>query len=231
MTARYALTSPIEALRAAFRFDGGVPYPPRYNIAPTQPVAIIRLRPGLEATGERDLALVRWGLLPSWVKDPATFAPLVNARAESLLDKPSYRGAIRHRRCLVPADGFYVWTGETGDKTPYLLRPVAPGPMALAGVAEHWLGADGSELETMAIVTVPAKGALRRLTERGPVLLEASARDAWLDVRGTSHEAAVRLLQAPIDGFLDPVAIGLAVNNPRNEGPDVQRPAAGAADR
>jgi putative SOS response-associated peptidase YedK len=224
MATRYALTTPIEPLRTLLKFQGGVPYPPRYNIAPLQPVAIVRLRPGLEASGERELALVRWGLLPGWVKDPATFAPLMTARAESLLEKPSYRGAIRHRRCLVPADAFYVWTGAAGDKTPWLLKPVAVGPFAFAGIADHWLGADGSEIETMAIVTVPAKGAARRHMDRAPVILAPSATDAWVDVRGTDPGDACDLLVPPADGALDVTEIGREINNPHNDGPHLHTP-------
>jgi len=105
MCSRYSLTSPPEAVRSYFGYSNEAMFPPRYNIAPTQPVAIVIEPPG----GKRELILVRWGLIPSWVKDPAQYATLINARSETAAEKPSFRGAMRHRRCLVPADGFYEW--------------------------------------------------------------------------------------------------------------------------
>ena len=120
MCSRYSLTSPHEAVRAIFRTERGHDYPPRYNIAPTQPVAIIRIG----ADHKRELALVRWGLIPGWVKDPREFTTLLNARSETVLEKPSFKNAMRHRRCIVPADGFYEWTGKTGHKA----APPDPSP-------------------------------------------------------------------------------------------------------
>jgi len=158
MCSRYSLTSPPEAVRAYFRCDNEAVFPPRYNIAPSQPVAIVRNKP----QGGREMALVRWGLIPAWVKDPRAFKMLINARAESAVDKPSFRAAMRHRRCLIPADGFYEWKGAPGAKRPHLVKPRAGGPMALAGIFENWLGADGSEIETVAILTVAAMPQCRR---------------------------------------------------------------------
>jgi putative SOS response-associated peptidase YedK len=215
MTSRYSLTSPIEELRTAFRFDGGVPFPPRFNIAPTQPVAIIRLRPGVEARGARELALVRWGLIPHWVKDPGDFATLVTARAETVLEKPSFKTPMRHRRCIVPADAYYEWTGKPGAKTPHVIRPKPGGPMAppmaLAALWEHWLGRDGSEMETMALVTVAANA-------------QVAVVDHWLDVRGTNEVAAAPLLRPFAGDVLEMFEVDPAVNNPRADGPELQTP-------
>jgi len=221
MCSRYSLTSPPEAVRAYFRYDNEAVFPPRYNIAPSQPVAIVRTTP----KGGRELALVRWGLIPAWVKDPREFRMMINARAETAADKPSFRAAMRHRRCLVPTDGFYEWTGASGAKRPFLVRPAAGAPMAMAGIYEHWQGADGSELESMAILTVAANEAMSAVHERMPAILAPEHFDAWLDCSsGSSLEAATLLVPAP-EELLELVEVSRKLNNPRNEGPEVQEPA------
>ena len=135
-------------------------FPPRYNVAPTQPIPIVRL-----AEGKRSFALMRWGLLPSWVKDPKTFPLLINARGESVLEKPAFRNAMQRRRCLIPTDGFYEWqaaqaaAAERGSLTSFApsgtLQAQAP-PLAFAGLWETWIGPNGEELDTAAIVTTAA---------------------------------------------------------------------------
>ncbi len=190
MCSRYNLTSPPQAVRTYFSHGGGHDFPPRPNIAPTQPVVIVRN----DRSGARELTLVRWGLLPPWVKDPREFATLVNARSETIIDKPSFRGAIRHKRCLVPADGFYEWTGPKGAKRPFLVRPKTVGLMGLAGVYEQRLGADGSEMETMAILTCAANAFMQPLHDRMPVILDPRDFDLWLDCRPGSAEGIAGLL-------------------------------------
>ncbi len=220
MCSRYSLTSPPEAVRSYFRYDNEAVFPPRYNIAPSQPVAIVRNTP----RGGRELALVRWGLIPSWVKDPREFKILINARAETAADKPSFRAALRHRRCLVPTDGFYEWTGAPGAKRPHLVRPRGKGLMAMAAIFEHWQGADGSELESMAVLTVAANRAMSALHDRMPAIIAPEHIDVWLDCRsGTTEEVAALLLPAPEDA-LDILEVSRKLNNPRNEGPEVQEP-------
>ena len=123
-------------------------FPPRYNVAPTQPIAIVRL-----VDGKRQFALVRWGLLPSWVKDPKTFTLLINARGESVTEKPAFRAAMKRRRCLIPADGFYEWQAAGARKQPFYVRAKSGAPLAFAGLWETWTGPNGEELETAAIVT------------------------------------------------------------------------------
>lgn len=135
---------------------------------------------------------------------------LINARAETAADKPSFRAAMRHRRCLIPADGFYEWTGAAGAKRPHLIRPRAGGPMPLAGIFENWLGADGSEIETVAILTVAANAAMSVLHDRMPAIIAPEHFDAWLDCRpGTSGEAAELLPPAPED-YLDIIEVSRA---------------------
>ena len=221
MCSRYSLTSPPEAVRSYFKHRQTEGFPPRYNIAPTQPVHIVHLG----HTGERELRLVRWGLLPPWVKDPSTFGLLTNARAETITEKPSFKGAIRHKRCLVPADGFYEWTGPKGDKRPHLIsRKTASADgsmMAFAGLHETWGGADGSELETMAIITVAANATVAAIHDRMPALLKPSQFDAWLNCRSVDVEAAVSMLSPADNDLLQIREINPALNNSRNEGPEL----------
>lgn len=220
MCSRYNLVSPPEAIRALFGLGPFEPFPPRYNIAPTQPVAIVRT----SLRGEPELALVRWGLVPSWVKDPREYSLLVNARLETAAEKPSFRGSLRHRRCLVPADGFYEWSGRRGDRIPHLIRLHKGGPMVFAGLWEHWLGADGSEVETMAILTRPADGPVRQIHDRMPVIVSPDQFSAWLDCRsGSAVEVLASLVPLAGEG-LDVVEIGTAINDVRHEGPRLIEP-------
>jgi putative SOS response-associated peptidase YedK len=217
MCSRYSLTSPPEAVRSYFRHRQTEGFPPRYNIAPTQPVHIIHIG----HTGERELRLVRWGLLPPWVKDPSTFGLLTNARAETIAEKPSFKGAIRHKRCLVPADGFYEWTGPAGRKQPHLISPKAGGPMAFAGLHEMWGGGDGSELETTAIITVAANETVSAIHDRMPAILQPSQFEAWLNCRDVDVGAAVSMLTPAPDDLLEIREINPALNNYSNEGPEL----------
>ena len=167
MCARYVITSPAAAVRALFAYDELPNFPPRYNVAPTQPIPIVRL-----LDGKRSYALVRWGFLPAWVKDPRTFSLLINARGESVLHKPAFRNAMRRRRCLIPADGFYEWS-DGAPRQPYFVRPKAGGPIAFAGLWETWTGPNGEEVDTAAIVTTPANRSLAAIHDRMPVIVHA----------------------------------------------------------
>jgi putative SOS response-associated peptidase YedK len=214
MCSRYSLTSPAEAVRAYFGYRNSAEFPPRYNIAPTQPVGIVRLN----QRAEREFVLVRWGLLPPWVKD-------LNARSETAAEKPSFRGAMRHRRCLVPADGFYEWTGKPGAKRPHFIRPKGGGVMGFAGLWEHWLGADGCELETMAILTTQANATMSAIHDRMPVILQPSQFEMWVDCRDGSAAGIEDFLRPAADDLLEIIEVNPKVNNSRNEGPDLQVPA------
>ena len=186
MCGRYLITSAPEAFRRLFRYRAQPNFPPRYNVAPTQPVPIVRL-----VDGKRQFALVRWGLIPPWVKDPQRFSLLLNARCESVHDKPAFRNAMRRRRCLVPADGFYAWKEEGGRKRPYCLRPRHEGPIAFAGLWETWMGPNGEEMETAIIVTTAATGeALAKALSEG-LARAASAIDS-----GTSAALLARWVDA-----------------------------------
>lgn len=223
MCSRYSLTSPHEAVRAHFRYAASEVFPPRFNIAPTQPALVV----ALDAERERAPLLVRWGLIPSWVKDPASFTTLINARAETVLEKPSFRAAMRHRRCLVPADGFYEWTGPAGRKQPHLIRPKRTegtepaAPIAFAGLWEHWLGADGSEMLSMAILTTAANATVAAIHDRMPVILAPAVHETWLDVSGhEAREVAALLVPAP-DDLLEVIPMSKDLRHPVEPKPDL----------
>lgn len=214
MCGRYAITSAPEAVRRLFRYVEQPNFPSRYNIAPTQPVPIVRM-----VNGERRFALVRWGLIPSWVKDPKTFTLLINARGESVTDKPAFRAAMRRRRCLFPADGFYEWKTEGGRKRPFFARLASGGPMAFAGLWEAWTGPNGEEMETAAIVTTGANRTLSAIHHRAPVIVPPEAFDLWLDCDKVDGKTAAALITPAPEGLLEVYEVSPAVNRIANDSP------------
>jgi putative SOS response-associated peptidase YedK len=194
--------------------------PARYNVAPTQPIPIV-----IEEAGARRLMLVRWGFMPSWVKDPAAFALLINARAESLRDKAAFRNAVRRRRCLVPADGFYEWQRQGQRKQPYFLKGRDGEPLAFAGLWETWSGPNGEEVDTAAIVTVAASADLAVIHHRMPAILPPEAFAPWLDCAAVEAPAAVALLKPAPEGLLEAVAVSGEVNRAGADHPSLIAPA------
>lgn len=220
MCSRYSLTSPPEAVRAYFGYRDTPNFPARYNIAPTQPVAVV----ALDREGTRCFRLMRWGLLPPFVEDPKQFPTLINARSEEVLDKPSFRHAMRFRRCLVPADGFYEWTGPKGKRRPFLLSPRNAGLIALAGIYERWRDQPGNEIDTVAILTCAANSTLAPLHDRMPVVLPREHFEAWLDVKGTAAESAARLLQPAPDDLFEATEMHPKINDSKRDEPGIQEP-------
>jgi putative SOS response-associated peptidase YedK len=221
MCGRYSITTAPEAMRALFRYGEQPNFPPRYNIAPTQPVPIVRL-----VEGQRQFALVRWGLIPPWVKDPKTFSLLINARCESVLDKPAFRNAMRRRRCLFPADGFYEWKRVGDRKRPYYVRLRSHTPMAFAGLWETWTGPNGEEMETAAIITTPANRVLNPIHDRMPAVLSLDAFDFWLDSGRVDALTAAALLVPARDDLFEFHEISTAVNRVANDSPALIAPVA-----
>ena len=217
MCSRYSLTAPPEAVRHLFGYESLESFPPRYNIAPTEPVLTVLNG----TTGAREPRLMRWGLIPSWVKDPRQFSTLINARAETAAEKPSFRGPLRHRRCLIPATGFYEWTGKPRAKIPHLCTLKSRAPFALAGLWDHWLGADGSEIDTVAILTVAANADMQQVHDRMPLFVAEPEFDAWLDCRTGSADGILHLLQPFSAGLLDITQVSPRINNSRLEGPQL----------
>jgi putative SOS response-associated peptidase YedK len=201
-------------------------FPPRYNIAPTQPIVMVmqgpRSEPGSNLPSRMSM-LVRWGLIPSWVKDVKTFPLLLNARSESVLEKNSFKAAIRHRRTLIPASGFYEWkrTGEKKSQA-YLVRPRHGGALAFAGVMENYLAPDGSEIDTGAILTTESNSAFMPIHDRMPVVIKPKDYDRWLDCRTYEPREVVDLFAAVDDDYFVAIPISDKVNKVANNTPDIQ---------
>ncbi|MGH6866915.1 MAG: SOS response-associated peptidase [Methyloceanibacter sp.] len=220
MCSRYNLTSPPEAVRAYFGYADTPNFPARYNVAPTQPIAVV----ARDRDGVRRFRLMRWGLLPSFVKDPKKFPTLINARSEEVLTKASFRNAMRWRRCLIPADGFYEWTGPKRKRRPFLLRPREPHLIAFAGLYERWRDPEAGEIDTVTILTCPANGTVAPLHDRMPVVLAPESFEAWLDVEGTAAQAAVEVLQPAPDNLFETIELDPKINDSRKDEPGIQEP-------
>jgi putative SOS response-associated peptidase YedK len=188
-------------------------------VAPTQPIPVVRLN-----EGKRQFALVRWGLIPAWVKDPRAFSLLINARADSVIDKPAFRNAMKRRRCLIPADGFYEWKEEGGRKRPHIVRPKDGGPIAFAGLWECWIGPNGEEMETASIITTDASASLHYIHHRMPVIVPPEAFDFWLDCANVDALTAAAVLTPTPDGLMEAYEISTAVNRVANDSPDLLEP-------
>lgn len=212
MCGRFVITTAPEALRQVFGYVEQPNFPARYNVAPTQPVPVVIME-----NGARHFRLMRWGLLPSWVKDPRQFTLLINARAETVQEKPAFRNAIRRRRCLVPADGYYEWHTSDGRKQPYFIHSRAGGPIGFAGLAETWMGPNGEELDTVAIITAAASTGMSVLHHRVPVTIAPDDFAQWLDCRADNATNVMTLLRAPEDGAFMWHPVSTAVNKPAND--------------
>jgi putative SOS response-associated peptidase YedK len=231
MCGRYAITLPPEAVRAYFAYRETPNFPPRYNIAPTQPIPVVIAEPR-SAGGVRHFQLMRWGFLPGFVKDPKGFPLIINARAETMADRPSYRAALQRRRCLVIADGFYEWrkgsaSGGRGEVSrPYLIRRVSGEPMGFAGLYETWCDRTGGEIDTACIITTSANSLAALVHDRMPAILDPGEFVPWLDVEGVGAAKALALLKPAPDAALELVEIGPAVNRVANDDESLQQPIA-----
>jgi putative SOS response-associated peptidase YedK len=211
MCGRYVISSTPEAIRALFGYAEQPNFPPRYNVAPTQPVPVVRF-----VDGRWQFVLMRWGFVPGWVKDPKTVSLLINARGESVLEKPAFRNAMRRRRCLLPADGFYDWPVGAPQR-PHFVRPRSGGPIAFAGLWETWCGPNGEEVDTVAIVTARANRALGVVHERMPVIIAPQAFALWLDCANVDAMTAAALIAPAPEGLLECYRISPAVNRVTND--------------
>ncbi|MEH3146031.1 MAG: SOS response-associated peptidase [Methylobacterium frigidaeris] len=224
MCGRFVIVSPPEVFRETYGYPEQPNFPPRHNVAPTQPVPVVTAE-----HGRRRFVLMRWGFLPAWVEDPKAFPLIINARIEGAAGKPSFRNALRYRRCVFLADGFYEWRREAKrGKAPFLIRRADRRPMALAGLWETWSGKDGSEIDTAAIVTCAANGMLAAIHERMPAILDPAAVDAWLDIREVDAGRASALCRPCPDEWLAIDGVSPRVNDVRNDDPDLMMPQAPA---
>jgi putative SOS response-associated peptidase YedK len=193
------------------------PFTPRFNIAPTQPVPVVRCSPE-NRDSEREFVWLRWGLIPSWAKDPAIGNRMINARAETVAQKPSYRAAFRRRRCLVVADGFYEWQRAGRQKQPYFIRMRDDRPFAFAGLWEAWEGADHSALETCTLLTTEPNELMQPIHNRMPVILAADAYEQWLDPAGQEADSLSRLLGPYPPDEMVAYPVSTYVNSPTHDG-------------
>jgi putative SOS response-associated peptidase YedK len=212
MCGRFVITSAPAALRQLFGYIEQPNFPPRYNVAPTQPIPVV-----LVEAGARHFHLMRWGLLPTWVKDPRGFTLLINARSETVLDKPAFKNAVRRRRGLIPADGYYEWKVIEGRKQPYFIHRADGTPLGFAAVFETWVGPNGEELDTVAIVTAAASEDLATLHDRVPVTISPKDFERWLDCRGDEVDAVLALMTAPRIGEFSWHPVSTRVNRVAND--------------
>ena len=219
MCGRYSASRPPDLTAETYAAAvAGDPPPPSWNVAPTDPVPVV-----VERGGARELRTLRWGLIPSWADDRRIASRLINARAETVGEKPAFRAALARRRCLVPADGWYEWRTEGGRKQPFFISARSGEGVAFAGLYEVWRDPESDELvRTCAVVTAAASEELRHLHERMPVVLRAGAWDPWLDAAYDDVEA-VRGLLVGSDGFAA-YRVAPHVNSVRNNGPHLLDP-------
>jgi putative SOS response-associated peptidase YedK len=222
MCGRYTLTAPGEIVAEIFELVDVPPILPRYNLAPTQEGAVVRVvAPG----APRTLAALRWGLIPYWAQDPKIGNRLINARAESLVDKPAFRDSFERRRCLVPADGFYEWKKlDAKVKQPYLIHRQDRRPFGFAGLWSSWRSPDAGRVETFTIITTAPNGLMRPLHDRMPAILDPSDFAAWLDPANRNVSRLQSLLVPAPDGGWQATPVSRAVNHADHDAPDCIEP-------
>lgn len=222
MCGRFTLRTPLSVLIEQFELRQAPQLPLRFNIAPTQAIAAVRI---CGDSSERQLHLLRWGLVPSWAKDPAGGAKMINARAETVADKPAFRAAFRCRRCLIPADGYYEWKKEGAKKRPFHIRRRDDRPFAFAGLWETWRGGGEEQpLETCTILTTDANEVSRAIHDRMPVIVDKDDYALWLDPSVQERERLQPLLRTYDSAALVASPVSLRVNNVHNDDPACLEP-------
>lgn len=218
MCGRYTLTKPKKSIESHFRaqLPKGA-HRQRYNIAPTQSLPVV-----VASHDEREMETMRWGLVPSWTKDLKTQSPLINARAETIQEKPSFKNSFKTKRCLVPADGFYEWVQKDSGKVPYRIHLAGEALFAFAGIWAEW-GKDDARLRSFAILTTEANSVLQSLHHRMPVILAPETYGRWLDASATQEELTTLLKPYPSE-LMAYHEVSLKVNSPRNDDPECLAP-------
>ena len=224
MCGRFTLFEPDRSLAGIFGVAAAGLPGPRYNISPSQPIAVVRISPGAER--RRELVPLRWGLVPSWAKDPSIGSRMINARAETVPEKPAFRGAWKSRRCLIPANGFYEWQRRNGRKQPWYVRMRDRAPFAIAGLWERREAPPGEPLETCALITTEANDLLAPIHGRMPAILPPAEFDRWLSCPAEEAQRLRPLLRPYPPEEMEAFEIGLRVNNPGNDAPDLIEPVA-----
>ena len=221
MCGRYASSRDARDLQSAFQVEDPPEevLPPSWNVAPTDPVYAV-----LERDGTRRLRVLRWGLVPSWAKDAKGAARMINARRETVAEKPAFRAAYARRRCLVPADGYYEWQADGTRKQPWFLTPRDGSPLAMAGLYEVWSAPDGARLWTCTVLTTEAADDLGHIHDRTPLVVPREDWARWLDP--AREDPGDGLLVPAVGGALDAWPVSPAVGNVRNDGPELVEPLA-----
>ena len=221
MCGRYFLDTLPELLAQQFRMHKYPVYTASHNIAPTQPMLVLRAH-----GDDNEWAWLRWGLIPHWAKDVSIGAKLINARGETVAEKPAFRGAFKYRRCIVPASGFYEWKPGAKGKQPYAIVPEDDPCFGFAGLWEHWTAADGSVLETGSVLTTSANALMAPIHERMPVILQQDAYQSW--IHGDPAEVKALIRPWP-DGGMRAYPVSRAVGNVRNNSPQLIEPVEAAS--
>lgn len=220
MCGRYTLRATTEELSERFAVQlVAFAVRPRFNIAPGQDVAAI-----VASAGGRTLTSFKWGLVPFWARDLKKTKPMINARRETLSEKPTFKSALKQRRCLIPADGYYEWQVTAAGKIPVHITPEDGGLFAFAGLWDEWKGEPDGSLRTCTIVTVPAPEELSVIHDRMPAILARADEEAWLDASITDAPSLLALIRSPAGGTFGHRAVGNLVNSPRNETPACLEP-------
>jgi len=217
MCGRYGLAQNGETLAELFELEGPVALGPRFNIAPTQEAPVVRAD-----DGGRELVWLKWGLLPAWARDHKLASRTINARSETVAEKPSFRAAFRSRRCLVPADGWFEWRGPKGSRAPYWVQLPDAALFAMAGLWERWQSPVGEQIESFTVLTTDARSTLRELHHRMPLVLRREDQDAWLDPVRTPVDALAGLIAA-IPSRFDFFPVSPLVNHVGNDAPQCRQ--------
>jgi len=232
MCGRFTLTADPETLRQVFELDTVPALTPRYNVAPTQPVAgVVAASAEVAASADaasdnkRTLEIFRWGLIPAWAKDPAIGNRMINARGETVAEKPAFRAALKRRRCLILADGFYEWKAEGRKKTPMYIQLKGGDPFAFAGLWEAWKSPDGDLIKSCTLITTTPNSLTEKIHDRMPVILPPSAYEAWLAPGELPATKLQSLLKPFAPSKMKATAVSTLVNNPANELPECILPA------
>jgi putative SOS response-associated peptidase YedK len=216
MCGRLVIYSPPERYAELFGITSSYQSSPRYNIPPSSSIPACRVN----RKGERELSLMRWGLVPRWSKGPDSRYSMFNARAESVHEKPAYRTAFKKQRCLIPVDGFYEWTQNNG-KQPYFIHRIDNDPLVLAGLWDHWQENKADAIDSCTIIVTGANTLMRSIHDRMPVILEPSQYDAWLDPTNQNSDELRVMLKPYGPADLESYVVSRDVNSPKNDRPDL----------
>jgi putative SOS response-associated peptidase YedK len=220
MCGRFALKAPPRSIQEHFDLPETVDLSPRYNIAPSQEIAVVRLLPGKNF---RQLDMLRWGLIPGWARDIKISYKMINARAETLAQKPAFRAAFKKRRCLIAADGFYEWLHSGGNKQPFFVHMKNGSVFGFAGLWETWKSSEGNIVESCAIITTTANNLIRKVHDRMPVVLHPAQYDAWL-ADESPEDFLLQLLTPYPANEMEAFRVSQEVNSPRNDIPACLQP-------